>query len=99
YQYMEVCERRFFSTAWLHDLMTTLRDFPGWGVGILNINNGYLLVFGNKLMVNGRPFTNCRDLDSVAAAASTNLATLSGENFTGAADELFCALDTDEAKR
>lgn len=70
YQYIEVEERRYLSADWLRDIMTALTSFPGWGVGVINIAFGYLLVFENKLMVNGRPFSRCNDLESVAQAAS-----------------------------
>lgn len=79
YQYVEVYERRFFSADWLRDLMALLRDFPGWGIGVINIRFAYLLIFGHKLMVTGYPFANRNDLESVAEAASLNLWGINGE--------------------
>jgi hypothetical protein len=79
YQYVEVYDRGFLSANWLRDVMSVLRDFPGWGVGVMNIRFAYLLIFANKLMVTGHPFAPCNDLESVTEAASANLWGVNGE--------------------
>jgi hypothetical protein len=79
YQYIEVYDRAFLSSAWLYDLMGALQGFAGWGAGIGNIRFAYLLVFGNKLMVTGHAFADCEDVESVAATTSANLWGVNGE--------------------
>jgi hypothetical protein len=73
YQYLECCDSAHFTTEWLEDIIATLASWPGWGVGVVNISDGYLLVFSDKLMVVGPPFTGSSDLPSVVAAVQASL--------------------------
>jgi hypothetical protein len=79
YQYAEVYERAALSKAWVSAVMRTLASHTGWGVGIKNIKNGYLLIFADRLMVTGPAFAGSNDLAAVAAAASRNLVGVRGE--------------------
>ncbi len=79
YQYAEVYNRNILSPAWLKDMMSALRRFPGWAIGIKNIRFAYLIIFSDKLMVTGYPFSGCNDIESIAAAASANLWGVNGE--------------------
>jgi len=69
YHNMEVYEPEGWTTEWLVALMQTLQQHDGWAVSIGGIENGHLLVFGDRLMVNGATFKDCKDLESVVAAA------------------------------
>jgi hypothetical protein len=74
YQYVEVCAAAHFTAEWIEDIMETLARWPGWGIGIVNINEGYVLVFSDKLMVNGLCFASADELPSVITAAKKCLA-------------------------
>lgn len=69
YLYVEVHDEQHFTERWLCDLAETLRQFPGWGIGICNLNLAYILVFEDRLMVTGPIFEYCEDLASVVKAA------------------------------
>lgn len=56
YLYAELQGDDPFNPAWVLDIVETLSHYPGWGLGINNVPECYLLIFGDKLMVNGRPF-------------------------------------------
>jgi len=74
YQYVEVCGTAHFTTEWIEELTASLAKWPGWGIGIVNINQGYLLVFADRLMVQGPCFAEADDLASIVAAAKQCLA-------------------------
>jgi hypothetical protein len=65
YLYAEVCDAGAFSREWLAEIIETLQEHPGWAIGIKNLPDSYLLIFGNKLMVHGKPFRECCDAESV----------------------------------
>lgn len=69
YHNMEVYEPEGWSVEWLTDLMKTLGQHEGWGVSVGGIEKGHLLVFADRLMVNGSTFEGCDDLEAVVAAA------------------------------
>jgi hypothetical protein len=69
YLYMELYGDDPFNPAWLASVVRTLKEFPGWRIGINHIPYGYILIFGNKLMVHGEPFQKCRDAASVITVA------------------------------
>ncbi|MBI3466578.1 MAG: hypothetical protein HY000_26490 [Planctomycetes bacterium] len=69
YIYLEVCREEQFTEHWLYNLSDALRDFPGWGIGIKNLNLAYILVFEDRLMVTGPIFEECEDVPSVVRAA------------------------------
>jgi hypothetical protein len=65
YVYVEIERPEAFTGEWLRDLVHTLADHDGWGVGIMAWPNAYMLVFADKLMVTGKRFERCRDFDCV----------------------------------
>jgi hypothetical protein len=64
YQYLECIDLKFFTEAWIVDLMAALKEFPAWGIGINSIPGSYAIVFANKIMVKGIPLDNAHDLPS-----------------------------------
>ena len=68
YLYAVVDPAAAFNHEWLADIFAALQEFPGWAIGITNIPDGYLLIFGDKLMVQGEALRNCRDAASVIKA-------------------------------
>jgi hypothetical protein len=73
YQYIEVYASEALSAKWLDAVVHVLRRYPGWGVGVRNLDRAYLLIFANRLMVTGRTFEDCHDTASVLRAAAANL--------------------------
>jgi hypothetical protein len=73
YHYLQIYNRSLACPELLHDLMRALKRYPGWGIGVSNIRFAYLLIFESKLMVTGWPFAGCDDVETVAAALSSNL--------------------------
>lgn len=73
YLYAEILKKDALTLPWLHDVGKTLSKYPGWGMGINNIKNGYVLVFANKLMVHGEAFANCNSVDAVVSAAQSSM--------------------------
>lgn len=53
YCYAELYGEDPFNAGWLLAITATLREFDGWGLGVSNIPNSYLLIFGKRLLVNG----------------------------------------------
>ncbi|GAC1341629.1 MAG: hypothetical protein NVSMB14_06740 [Isosphaeraceae bacterium] len=45
-----------FNPAWVADVVEALGRHPGWGLGINNIPESSVLLFGDRLMVKGRAF-------------------------------------------
>ncbi len=72
YLYAEV-HPNAFNREWLADIAATLQEFPGWAIGIKNIPDGYLLIFSDKLMVQGEPLRKCRDAASVIKAVRRHI--------------------------
>jgi hypothetical protein len=71
YQYLEICKPGALTEKWLLDLMRLLEKQPAWGVGI-GFSEGYVLVFADRLMVNGPTFkaaTSLQDVIEFARAA------------------------------
>ena len=56
YVYAELLGDDPLTPAWVEDITETLEQYPGWGLGINNIPESYVLLFGDKLMVKGRSF-------------------------------------------
>ncbi len=54
YCYAELHGSDPLSAGWLLSITAKLRQFEGWGLGVSNIPDSYLIIFGNKLMVKGR---------------------------------------------
>jgi hypothetical protein len=63
-----------FTEQWLRELMTTLSDHRGWGVGIMAWPKAYILAFADKLMVTGKVFESCRDFECVVREGQKALA-------------------------
>lgn len=74
YIYVELESAQAFSKEWMLDLMHTLGEHRGWGVGITTIEGAYILAFADKLMVTGKVFENCSDIDCIVSQAQTALA-------------------------
>ena len=68
YCYAELHGNDPFSAGWLLSVTMTLRDYDGWALGIVNIPDNYVLVFGNKLLVKGRQLSRCRSASEVVEA-------------------------------
>jgi hypothetical protein len=68
YLYMEFVDPKGFKKAWLEDITETLRQFPGWGIGVNSLQKGYIIIFANKLMVTGPLFRGCRNAISIINA-------------------------------
>ena len=68
YFYAEVVTAEAFTDDWLRSVVTTLREFEGWGLAVKSVPGGYLLIFGDKLMVNGR-LARCRTTTDVVTVA------------------------------
>jgi hypothetical protein len=69
YCYTELYGDEPFSTSWLVSVMATLREFEGWGLGVTNIPDSYVLIFGKRLMVKGR-LAKCKSAQEVVETAS-----------------------------
>jgi hypothetical protein len=54
YCYAELYGDDPFNSGWLLAMSATLREFDGWGLGVMNIRDSYVLIFGDRLMVNGQ---------------------------------------------
>jgi hypothetical protein len=75
YIYVEIETPSVFTEAWLRDLVGTLSDYPGWGVGLIAFRFAYILVFADKLMVTGKIFENCHDIACVVSQAQHDFTT------------------------
>jgi hypothetical protein len=65
YQYVEFPKGVGCTADWLSDVTAMLKDHAGWGIGVGGISDGYLLIFADRLMVQGEPFRDCADAASV----------------------------------
>lgn len=68
YHYMEAHRAAAVSRAWIADVTCVLSSYSGWGVGVSNIREGYLLVFADQWMVTGKAFRSCRNAEQVLEA-------------------------------
>ncbi|MCE9562167.1 MAG: hypothetical protein K8U57_08950 [Planctomycetes bacterium] len=68
YCYAELHGDDPFNAGWLLSVTKTLREFDGWGLGVSNIPDSYLLIFGKRLMVSGR-LARCRSAMEVVETA------------------------------
>lgn len=73
YVYMEVPDASVFTEEWLRAAAAVLRRHPGWGIGVQNFNEGYVLVFADRVMIKGEPFESCRTLAEIAKVAQQQL--------------------------
>jgi hypothetical protein len=68
YLYAELVGEEAFNAAWLAAITATLREHKGWGIGIRSFPDSYILIFGNRLMVNGK-LSRCKTATEVIAKA------------------------------
>lgn len=73
YCYAELYGDDPFNAGWLQSITAALREFKGWGLGVKNIPGSYVLIFGNRLLVNGR-LAKCRTAVEVINEARRLLA-------------------------
>jgi hypothetical protein len=69
YCYAELYGVDPFNAGWLHSVAATLQEFDGWGLGVTNIPDSYVLIFGTRLLVNGK-LAGCRTASDVVQTAS-----------------------------
>ena len=69
YCYVELYGDNPFNAGWLLSMTTTLQEFEGWGVGVNNIRDSYILIFADRLMVNGK-LAKCRSAIEVVDLVS-----------------------------
>lgn len=53
YHYIELTTAAALTKEWVNDIMDALLTFRGWGLGVSNINGGYMLIFANRVMITG----------------------------------------------
>lgn len=70
YHYVEVHEPLVLTLNWLNDTTDVLRNYSGWGWGVMNFRESYMLIFTDRLLVTGLPFRHCKNTVSVLEAAS-----------------------------
>lgn len=68
YCYVEVFGETAMTLQWLEAVIRTLKRFEGWGLGISNIPFSYILIFNDRVMVNGE-LSGCKSLNEVATKA------------------------------
>jgi len=71
--YIEIGNKSLFSIEWLSSVVECLNGLGGWAMGITNINQGYILIFRDVMLVNGPTFEACKDIENVLSAARDNL--------------------------
>jgi hypothetical protein len=69
YCYAELYGDDPFNAGWLLSITAALREFEGWGLGVKNIPDSYVLIFGKRLLVNGR-LAECKSALEVVETAS-----------------------------
>jgi len=72
YIYVEASSAHF-SERWIASVVKCLGASPGWGVGITNLKNGYLIILENILLVNGPIFDGADTIRMVVEVARDNL--------------------------
>ena len=73
YIYIEIGNRNALSEGWMSCISSKLKELDGWGVGITNIRNGYLILLNSAVLVNGPVFAECKDLNCVVDACREHL--------------------------
>ena len=68
YCYAELYGDDPFGAGWLLSITETLREFDGWGLGVSNIPDSYVLIFGDRLLVKGR-LAGCGSASEVVESA------------------------------
>lgn len=70
YQYVQILDPESLTCDWLADTIALLRIYPRWGIGISNLRDAYMLIFGDRLMVTGQPLENCDTAERILQAAA-----------------------------
>jgi hypothetical protein len=68
YCYAELYGDDPFNFGWLLSVTKTLREFDGWGLGVSNIPDSYVIIFGKRLLVKGR-LAKCQTATEVVEGA------------------------------
>jgi|GEM_PF-5512365 len=68
YCYAELYGDDPFNADWLLSVTKTLRKFDGWGLGVSNIPDSYVLIFGKRLLVKDR-LARCKTANEVVVQA------------------------------
>lgn len=68
YLYMYFCDNAGCTDAWLSDVAAELAKFDNWGIGVNGLEDGYALIFSNRLLVTGAMFKHCFDSASITYA-------------------------------
>ncbi len=63
YVYMELIDSTAVTRGWLDDVCAMLADTGGWAVGVHIVEDGYMLIFADRLMVTGPRFAGCQTVD------------------------------------
>lgn len=69
YCYAELYGDDPLTENWLAAMTETLRQFEGWGLGVKNIPDSYLLIFSDRLLVTGQ-LAKCKTATDVVEEAS-----------------------------
>lgn len=69
FHYAEIHNRDVITTKWIHNIQDTLRRFKGWGLCLMNIRFGYVILFADRILITGPPFVNCSTVDDVIQTA------------------------------
>ena len=70
YVYAELYGDDPFNAGWLASITAILREHRGWGLGINNIPDSYILIFGKRLMVKGKKLSRCKTASEVVTVAT-----------------------------
>jgi hypothetical protein len=74
YLYIELCRTEALTIEWIRSVCLALSRYPGWGMGIVNIPDAYVLIFDRKLMVHGEPFEECHTAVEIVEVGRAQLA-------------------------
>jgi hypothetical protein len=65
YIYLETLDATLIGPPLVADLIATLGNLPGWGLGVNDVRDGYLLLFATHVLVHGPAFARANDIDAV----------------------------------
>lgn len=68
YLYINFIDPNGCKPQWLDDVTITLAEFDGWGIGVNGLEDGYLLIFSDRLLVTGGLFHSCTNSTCVIDA-------------------------------
>jgi hypothetical protein len=67
YCYVELETPNALTLDWLASMVAVLKSHEGWGIGLVSIPSAYVLIFADRLLVNGA-LSRCKTVDDVLAA-------------------------------